>query len=166
MAHDITLVAGTRQYAIATNFNSPRSAELLTTGNYPKATIRYLEERVFLERLPNREASGDPDFYTVFSPWMNGLVTLDKDPTAATIANYQKLRLHFYERLNLFSADADTLFTIGNAPSDVEPFIVWHGRSIVAAHLAPDAADRAERQAEFWWRALITRDQKAAVADY
>ena len=162
-AASITFTAGEggREYQLATNFKSPRSFELLDSSSRIVGRLGYLDPKSFdLETISR--ASGDPAYYTVFNPFDNGYLTLSGPPSAGWIAAYPTGRLRYNRRTALLSADAD-LFA---GPSECEPFLVWHARSVLAAHWDPSKFSVAERMAERQWEYLVISDVKSQITDW
>ena len=163
-AATVTFVSGEsgREYLVATNFKSPRSFELLDASSRIAGRLYWEDPKTFDRDFENRASANDPTHYTVFNPFDNGYLTINAAPTAAWVVSYPTGRLRYYKRVAFLSADAEVLA----APTEVEEFLVWHARMVLAAHFDFDKLPFAERQAERFWRDLIRDDVTHSLRDW
>jgi hypothetical protein len=159
---DITLVAGTQEYALESNCKSPRSMQVLDTAGEVRGTLGFLDPKELDRLYGDRAAQGQPEHYTINNMFDNGKVTLSTTPTSSYVAVYSKLRFRYFKRLAYLSADAD-LFS---GPTEVEPFLVWHGRALVASHWAPEKLAYADARAEKHWQELVRDDRLQELRDW
>jgi hypothetical protein len=162
---DITLVAGTREYALDARFRNPISFELINSTGNPGGGLAFYPWKTFNIRYPDRRAtSGSPEAVSIYSLVTNGYLTLNVEPTAAFVATYAKIRTRFYARLPVLSADADTLGTINSvaigAPPEFEIFLVWYARALLAAIYRPEGVPYAERRWKDLWDLLLQSDRR------
>jgi hypothetical protein len=161
---DVTLATNAYEYAAPNDLGEIRRGELLNSGGKTLARLDFIPNQTFELHFPNRSGSGSLSAFTVNSAYNQatnaGKFTMDQTPNAAFIAQFPTLRVWYNRRLALYSADADTLTTLGGAPSEVEEFLLWTAREYLASILSPDAQLAfASRKAEFWWTHLVNADR-------
>lgn len=159
---DITLVSGQQEYPMLGFFKAPRACQLLDSGGNVVGTIDYYDPKDFDFWFPNRVTSDSLRGYTIYNEFVNSRLTLNSSPGAGVTSQYSKLRLRYYRRMNVLSADADVFF----GPTEAEPYIVWYGRATVAAHWAPEKVPFAVRRYEELWADLVRSDVKRELTDF
>jgi len=159
---DLTLAAGTQEYDLTATFNAPRSVQMLNTSTEVVGKLFFVDPKSFDEYFPNRSAAGTPEAYTIYNEYANGHLTLSCTPSSGFVTTYPKLRVRYYKRAALLSGDAD-LF---DGPTDFEPFIVWHARASLSAHMTPDKIAFADKRSQEIWRDLVREDVLKETGDW
>lgn len=162
IALDVTLVAGTQEYALGTTFRKPRACETLNTAGEVNGQLGWVDPKEFEAVYYDRSTTGSPSAYTIFNEFVNGMVTLSCPPSSGFIAVYPKLRLRYYRRTAVLSGDSDLLA----APTEVEPFLTWLARATLAAHWAPEKVAFAETRAEKLWSLLRRENTTHELGDF
>lgn len=159
---DIALVTGTQEYALGATFKAPRACQLLNPAGEVAGLLPWIDPKELDAFFPDRSASGSPEAYTIFNIFDNGKFTLARPPAAGFIASYAKVRLRYWRRTAVLSADAD-LFS---GPSEFEPFLVWTARAVVAAHWNIAKYALASTRAEEFWLMLKRDDVMLETGDW
>src|SRR3990172_4815255 len=152
---DITLVAGTQEYALSATFKGPRAAELLDSTGEVVSRLEFLDPKELDYLYPDRHSQGYPSHYTIFNEFANGMLTLSATPSSGFVTQYPKVRVRFFRRIPYLSADADLFY----GPTEAETYLVWYARANVAAHWALDKIGFAEKRAEELWTLLVRDDE-------
>jgi hypothetical protein len=159
---DLVLEAGTADYALSTAFRAPRNLELLDSDGNPNGKLEWYDPKTFWRFFPDAGISGEPTAYTVINAADLGTFTMNYLPSAAFVATYVTARIRFYRRMELLVLPTDTI----TAPSDVESFVTWHAKMVLASSVSPDRVALAERQAAQSWRMLLRDEMESQVSDW
>ena len=128
---DLNTVASTRTITLPADFKMPYALFVLDTSDNEQGRLAYLIPKMFHDS-DFATTDGSPEAYTVRSASDDRALTFSCPPTAAWVATYPQVRLHYYARMLHFSDDGDTLDDLDVVP-ELRNFIVWHARSEMAS---------------------------------
>lgn len=148
---DITLTAGTSDYALPSNFRAVLHMQRLNAAGQPDGTIRFNRAKTLDLEHPSATTSGDPGLYTVYNYLDTFAVSLEVNPSAGFVARFPALRLRYFAKTDVLSNDQDQPFV----PSEVEEWIIWHACIKAAAQFDPEKIGIARQEAADLWRLMI-----------
>jgi hypothetical protein len=159
---DITLVADTSDYDLASVFGAPRKAELLNTASKAATTIGYMYPKTFSLEYYDRTTSGSPDVYTVENGDEYGQVRLSVPPNGGFVGNYPTLRLWYYQKVVPCGGSTTSL----DVPFEVAEWIAWQAKAYMAAHYDLEKVSIAQSIAEQHWISLIRQNTRNQLTDW
>jgi len=162
VSEDLTLVADQADYSLSSNFNVPRNSELLDSSSKPKSRIVWQDPKTFGNEWVDRSVSGDPRAYTIFNIHDTGKVSLNVPPSAAYVAKYPTLRLHYYKRLQAYTSDAEAM----KIPAEVELFLEMYAKWEISAIIRPQLTGVYERMWRSYETALLRAESHKQVKDF
>lgn len=162
-SEDVTLVASTQEYALTdTSLKDPLHAELLDSSDQATGRLTYLAPKVFEQSFPFQNTLGWPRHYTIMNFVNDNKIRLSSKPQASFVSTYPKVKIRFYGRLDVLSADGDT----HGGSSDIEHFLVLNGELQLVRRYDPQRAPQVAQLVEMEWRNLIKDDAKHGTRDW
>lgn len=159
---DITLVADTSDYDLASAFLAPRKAELRDGNGFPVSLLTYSDPKTFSRDHYDRKTSGTSCTYTVENAHEYGTVTLDIPPSAGFVASYPTLRLRYYQKVQPCDGSVTSL----NVPHEVAMWVSWYAKAQMAAHFDPPKVGAAQAMANDMWRQLAWQRAQVETSDW
>ena len=150
---DITFVASTQTYDLASDVKEPQTFMLLDSSDNLCRRLPFKEMGVMDWEHQVVSGTGYPQCYTL--DYGQHQLRLERSPSSAFVAAYPTGRLRYYRRLAHLTQDSDQL----GIPADFDWFIGWSGRAdMAAARGERAAASDAQREAREAWATLRQND--------
>lgn len=156
---DITPNVTTNTYVVGATFKAPRGAWLLNSAGSAVATLGWKDPKTFSLEHYERSTSGYPRYYTAFNLRLDGLLTLDYFPSSDFIAHYPTIRVWFWKRLQATGVSG------ADIPREVESFLRWHAKAVMAATYDPGKYRIAKEESLEAWGKLVYDDRLADFRD-
>jgi hypothetical protein len=155
--HDIGLTATDAEYELPTDYKDPLHCELLGTGGRPNGRLHYKELKRLLREHPVSDQDGAPSVYTIM--YDQRLFRLEPAPAASFTALHPTARARYFRRVP-FPSEGDGT----GLPPEFDWWLIWNGRSEIAAIRRPQVYGLAAGEAGRRWRQLKIDDN--AVTDW
>lgn len=94
----ITLVSGTRTYALPSAFKRPGYARLLDANNRQDMDLVYQDDAWFSHQTPDQETPGKPYYYSLRNAFGDGLISLYPIPDSGAASTWT-LSVEYFARI-------------------------------------------------------------------
>jgi len=159
---DITFVAGTLDYDLASSFLAPRHAYLLDASGNITGHLGFQDMKTFSVENDNTATAGSPTFYSAYNAHEYGTISLDVPPDSSFVNVTPTLRLWYYQRVQPCSGSVSSL----NVPHEVAEWVAWYGKSLMTANHDPQKFGVADQTQRDLWRVLIRQKVANELSDW
>ena len=147
---DITFTADACEYPLDSFVKEPRRLMALDSSGHEVFRLGFKDFASFLEEHQNTQTQGDPCVYSIANIHKFGTLSLDVRPSTAWASKYPTGRLWYYRRIEPPNAPAEP----ADVPSEVEDFILWHAKALIASTYDKSKVDTAMMMATIAFKDL------------
>lgn len=159
---DITLVASTFDYDLASSFLSPRHCFVLDSNGKHSGSLSYYDPKSFSMYYDSSRSDGSPSTYTVHNAHEYGTISLNNAPTSEYASLYPTLRLWYYQRVQPCSGSVSAL----DVPHEVAEWVSWYAKALMASHHDPQKFSLADQTQRDLWRGLLHSKVATELSDW
>jgi len=145
LTFNVSLAVDQFDYNIPANFKKPRRADRLNSSNQVEGRLIWKDPKTFSDDHDNTTYTGTSSYYTVYSHYQYGTMSLDVAPDESMVASYPTIRLLYHARIDKPSGAGDVV----GVPPEFYHFLEWYAKW----HLSANRGNRTQmQQAERMWR--------------
>lgn len=159
---DITFVAGTIDYDLASSFLAPRHAFLLDSNGNITGHLGFQDMKSHAIENDNTVLSGSPNLYSAYNAHEYGTISLDVAPNSSFVTNTPTLRLWYYQRVQPCSGSVSAL----DVPHEVAEWVSWYAKALMASHHDPQKFSLADQTQRDLWRGLLHSKVATELSDW